>query len=151
VSRTKFEAAREFIKEKRYAEARTILKTIDHPTATEWLQKIDRLDPPGSSPPPPKRDPSVERITQANTHKSMYGLISKLRKASLLAHSAMHHSRHSWLQSAPSVRRETGGTAQDTSPSASSRMAARNESSSFIHLIMQISNFAPRTRLYSRT
>jgi hypothetical protein len=41
MSKAKMEAARELIKEKRYAEARTILKTIDHPTAAEWTARID--------------------------------------------------------------------------------------------------------------
>lgn len=37
--------ARNLIKEKRYDEARVILKQIDHPMATEWLNKIDMLAP----------------------------------------------------------------------------------------------------------
>lgn len=37
--------ARDLIKEKRYDEARSILKQVDHPMATEWLNKIDMLAP----------------------------------------------------------------------------------------------------------
>lgn len=44
MSKTKFLAARELIKEKKYAEARAILNTIDHPTARAWLSKLDELE-----------------------------------------------------------------------------------------------------------
>ena len=46
MSRAKFEAARELITEKRYDEARVILRTVSHPTAAKWLQKLDQLNPP---------------------------------------------------------------------------------------------------------
>jgi hypothetical protein len=45
MSRQKMLAAREPIKEKRYPEAHAILKTIDHPTAREWLAKLDEIAP----------------------------------------------------------------------------------------------------------
>lgn len=45
MSKQKMLAARELIKEKRYPEARAILKTIDHPTAREWLAKLDEVAP----------------------------------------------------------------------------------------------------------
>src|SRR4051794_17202967 len=45
MSKAKFEAAKELIDEKRYDEARTILKTIDHPTAAKWLNKLDAIAP----------------------------------------------------------------------------------------------------------
>lgn len=45
MSKAKFDAAKELINEKKYAEARAILKTIDHPTAREWETKIDKLTP----------------------------------------------------------------------------------------------------------
>ncbi len=45
MSKAKFIAARELINEKQYDEARSILKTIDHPTATEWLRKLDEIAP----------------------------------------------------------------------------------------------------------
>jgi len=38
--------AREHIKAKRYDEARSILKTIDHPKAKEWLAKVNKISPP---------------------------------------------------------------------------------------------------------
>lgn len=37
--------ARDLIKAKRYDEARVILNQVDHPMATEWLNKIDMLAP----------------------------------------------------------------------------------------------------------
>lgn len=46
MSKAKMEAARELIQEKKYDEARVILRTVDHPIATEWLGKIDLVDPP---------------------------------------------------------------------------------------------------------
>jgi len=48
MSKTKMLAAKELIQEKRYDEARAILRSVDHPTATEWLEKLDKIDPPGA-------------------------------------------------------------------------------------------------------
>jgi GTPase SAR1 family protein len=44
MSKAKFQAVREFIQEKRFAEARVLLQTIDHPTAREWLVKLDKVE-----------------------------------------------------------------------------------------------------------
>jgi len=46
MSKAKFEAAKELIAEKKYDEARSVLNTIDHPTAREWEAKLNKLDPP---------------------------------------------------------------------------------------------------------
>ena len=46
MSKAKFAAARELIDEKQYAEARAILRTIDHPTARDWEARLNKLDPP---------------------------------------------------------------------------------------------------------
>jgi len=46
MSKQKMLTAREFIKEKRYDEARLILETVDHPTAREWLARLDEIAPP---------------------------------------------------------------------------------------------------------
>ncbi|MBZ0321402.1 MAG: hypothetical protein K8L91_33630, partial [Anaerolineae bacterium] len=46
MSREALLEARELIKAKRYDEARFILKSIDHPTAKEWLAKLDQIAPP---------------------------------------------------------------------------------------------------------
>jgi hypothetical protein len=48
MSKTKMMAAKELIQEKRYDEARVILRSVDHPTAIEWLQKLDKIDPPNA-------------------------------------------------------------------------------------------------------
>ena len=40
-----FEAAKKLIKERRYQEARAILKKIHHPRADQWLTKLDKLSP----------------------------------------------------------------------------------------------------------
>ena len=46
MSKAKFEAAKELIQEKKYDEARALLKTINHPTAREWEAKLDKIAPP---------------------------------------------------------------------------------------------------------
>lgn len=48
MSKTKMLAAKELIQEKRYDEARAILRSVDHPTAVEWLEKLDKIDPPNA-------------------------------------------------------------------------------------------------------
>lgn len=45
MSKAKFDAAKELIDEKRYDEARALLRTIDHPTAAKWLDKLDVIAP----------------------------------------------------------------------------------------------------------
>jgi hypothetical protein len=44
--KAKFETAKELIDKKKYDQARAILKTINHPTATAWLAKLDKISPP---------------------------------------------------------------------------------------------------------
>jgi hypothetical protein len=44
-TKEKMQKAQQLIKEKRYDEARAILRTIDHDTAYEWLDKLDEIDP----------------------------------------------------------------------------------------------------------
>jgi hypothetical protein len=43
MSKAKLIVARELIKEKKYDEARMILKGVDHPTAKQWLDKLDKI------------------------------------------------------------------------------------------------------------
>lgn len=50
MSKAKLVAAKELIQEKRYAEARALLKTVNSPTATRWLEQLDRIDPPRNYP-----------------------------------------------------------------------------------------------------
>lgn len=45
MSKTKMAAARELINEKHYDEARALLKTVEHPTAKEWLSKLNKIAP----------------------------------------------------------------------------------------------------------
>ena len=45
MSKQKMLAAKELIREKHFDEARNILKTINHPTAKEWLAKLDKIAP----------------------------------------------------------------------------------------------------------
>ena len=62
MSKQQFEAVRELILEKKYAEARALLRVMDHPTARKWEAKLDELDSESSFPefptPPPKPKPS---------------------------------------------------------------------------------------------
>lgn len=46
MSKAKFAAVKELIDEKKFDEARTLLKTIDHPVAQEWIDKLDKIAPP---------------------------------------------------------------------------------------------------------
>jgi hypothetical protein len=45
MSKAKMERARELIQAKRYDEARNILETVNHPTAANWLAKLDEIAP----------------------------------------------------------------------------------------------------------
>lgn len=44
MSKQKFEAAKQLIQQGQYSKARTLLESIDHPKATEWLGKLDNLE-----------------------------------------------------------------------------------------------------------
>lgn len=46
MSKARMEYAKELIQEKQYAKARAVLKEVDHPTARQWLIRLDELDPP---------------------------------------------------------------------------------------------------------
>ncbi len=76
MSKMKMMAAKELINEKKYDEARTILRAVNHPTATEWLEKLDKIDPPSTmqkilravlpqNPPKPKPIPSEKPTAPA--------------------------------------------------------------------------------------
>lgn len=45
MSKSQLAAAKMLIEEKRYDEARALLETIDHPTATKWLKQLDKVAP----------------------------------------------------------------------------------------------------------
>lgn len=45
MSKAKFAAVKELIDEKKYNEARKLLKTIDHPTARAWEEKLNKIAP----------------------------------------------------------------------------------------------------------
>jgi hypothetical protein len=51
MSKAKLAAAKELIQERRYEEAKAILRTVNHPTAYKWLSQLDARMPP---PPPPQ-------------------------------------------------------------------------------------------------
>jgi hypothetical protein len=42
---SKLQMAKELIQDKDYSAARSILRKIDHPTARDWLVKLDKIDP----------------------------------------------------------------------------------------------------------
>lgn len=62
MSKAKFEAAKELIQERKFDEARAILQTIEHPTATKWLGKLDAIDPPFPDIPTAK-DNTLQKIS----------------------------------------------------------------------------------------
>lgn len=45
MSKAKFQAAQELITQHKYDEARTILKTVEHPKAREWEARLDKIAP----------------------------------------------------------------------------------------------------------
>jgi hypothetical protein len=51
----KMENVRELIRAKRYAEARKLLQTIDHPTARSWIERIDSIAPQVAAQPPKRK------------------------------------------------------------------------------------------------
>ncbi len=56
MSKQKMLQARDLIREKQFEEARAILQTVDHPTAEEWLRRLDKIAPPTQvEAPPPAR------------------------------------------------------------------------------------------------
>lgn len=57
MSKSKMVAARQLIQEKKYNEAKSILATVDHPTAREWEAKLDKLMTRAVDAPQPKRQP----------------------------------------------------------------------------------------------
>jgi hypothetical protein len=46
MTKTKMLEAKSLIQQKQYDEARTILETINHPTAEQWLAKLDAMEAP---------------------------------------------------------------------------------------------------------
>lgn len=55
--------ARDLIKRKQYTEARAILTTINHPTAQEWIGRIDSISPKQSE--QPAKDPYWEKLEKS--------------------------------------------------------------------------------------
>jgi len=45
MSAEQLQIARQLIQQKKYSEARAILEQLDHPTATQWLDKLDEIAP----------------------------------------------------------------------------------------------------------
>jgi len=62
MSKAKMQAAKELIEEKKYDEARSILATVDHPTAREWEKKLDLLQAQAS-----KISPQTEKVESTTT------------------------------------------------------------------------------------
>jgi hypothetical protein len=68
MSETKLAAAKELIQEKRYDEARVLLRTVNHPTATKWLAKLDNIDPPSRQ--TPRQDSQQERFYRRENQRA---------------------------------------------------------------------------------
>jgi hypothetical protein len=65
VVKDRFQHARELIKQKRYDEARALLRTIDDIRALEWLDKLDQIAPTHVAPAPTRVDDVVEQLKAA--------------------------------------------------------------------------------------
>lgn len=48
-TKEKMAAARDFIQQGKYPQARAVLKTVNHPTAREWEKKLDGMDKPAKT------------------------------------------------------------------------------------------------------
>lgn len=57
--------ARSLIQQKRYDEARGILRQVNHPKAKEWLQKLDKIAPPGKAAKPRNKASSTPAPSRA--------------------------------------------------------------------------------------
>lgn len=75
MSKAKFAAAKELIEQKKYDEARAILKTIDHPTATKWLDKLDRIAL------PTKLQPAAPKTRMFRVWRTIWGVLTLLSLA----------------------------------------------------------------------
>jgi hypothetical protein len=72
MSKQKMQAARDLIQQKKYDEARAILRTVRHPLAEEWLERLERISPETKSKrgrtavsataAPPRRSTSLLRV-----------------------------------------------------------------------------------------
>jgi hypothetical protein len=69
MSKAKFEAAKELIQERKFDEARAILKTVEHPTANKWLKKLDEIDPPFPDVPTSEGNPPYKVTSQNKRDK----------------------------------------------------------------------------------
>lgn len=75
MSEAKLVHARELIQQKRYDEARRLLKSIDHPTAVEWLAKLDVID---SSQPAEHTIVTPTTTAKANSGVPLLSILSTL-------------------------------------------------------------------------
>lgn len=82
MSKAKFDAAKELINEKKYDEARGILKTIDHPTAREWESKLNRIAPVKAAPPVPIIRDSIQtyepNVRMQRFWRTIWGILTLL-------------------------------------------------------------------------
>jgi len=69
----KVQQARQLITERRYDEARALLQTIDHPTAREWLAKLDQVAPQAPVWGAPTNQPNMSGMPQYGTPPPQYG------------------------------------------------------------------------------
>jgi hypothetical protein len=73
-------AAREHLAAKRYDEARALLREIDHPTAREWLAKVDKLDPASVTPAPAPSHDDIMREAQRLLLQGEYDRVREMLK-----------------------------------------------------------------------
>jgi tetratricopeptide (TPR) repeat protein len=78
VSQALFIQARELIRDKRYDEARALLREIDHPTAREWLAKLDKLAPEPPAPYPRDQLLAVRELLTAKRFDEARALLREI-------------------------------------------------------------------------
>lgn len=76
MSKAKFAAAKELIDSKQYSEARAILKTIDHPAARQWEDKLDRMAPAKAGGSPAAAEPVAAKIGMKRFWRTLWGILT---------------------------------------------------------------------------
>jgi 4a-hydroxytetrahydrobiopterin dehydratase len=82
MSQEQFIQARELIKQKRFDEARAMLHSIDHPTAREWLAKLDAAW---------RLDANAKQIRRDLKFKDFYRTMSFVNALAHVANQEDHH------------------------------------------------------------
>lgn len=100
MSKAKFAEAKKLIDAKRYVEARALLEEIDHPTAREWLAKLDKITP-------EKRKRKAKPAAKGRSNRRRDGLLILIGVIIVAAIFNQPSSRNSSRQTAATARPTT--------------------------------------------